>query len=88
MAYFKIHYSCGCGDNEEYIEEENLDAAYKAAYNLAVEDYESYAGLHGVLSEADIANEEFGIELEDADENTLEEINVRYCEEIENMYSD
>ena len=87
MAYFKITYGCGCGEEEEYIEANNFDEAYETAYNLAVENYESYAGFHGVLSEADIADEEFGIDLEDADEDILREINERYCEEIENTIS-
>ena len=87
MKYFKITYGCGCGEEEEYIEEKSLEEAYKTAYNLVVENYESYAGFHGVLSEADIAEEEFEIALEDADETTLNEINDRYCEEIENTIS-
>ncbi len=89
MAYFRIIYGCGCGENEEYIEAKDFDEAYETAYNLAVENYESYAGYHGVLSEADIADEEFGIDLGDpeVDKEILEEINVRYCEEIENTIS-
>lgn len=87
MAYFKITYSCGCGEEEEYIEATDLIAADKIAYDLAVENYGSYAGFHGILSEEDIAEEEFGLSLMDADENTLREINERYCEEIENTIS-
>ena len=87
MAYFKIEYGCGCGDNEEYIEAKDLDEATHIAYKLAVEDYESYAGYHGILSETDIAEEEFGIDLCDADEFTLTQINERYCEEIESTIS-
>jgi hypothetical protein len=84
---YKFKYVIEYIDNEEYIEATNLDEAYNTAYRLAVDDYESYAGYHGILSEADIAEEEFGIELEDADEATLDEINTRYCEEIENTIS-
>lgn len=87
MAYFKITYGCGCGENEEYIEARDRDEAYDTAYMLAIDDYESYAGYHGILSEADIAEEEFGINLEDADEATCEEIYTRYREEIENTIS-
>lgn len=90
MAYFKISYGCGCGEEKEYIEAKDFDDAYKTAYNLAVEKYESYAGFHGILSESEIADEEFGVNLEDAEdanEDILKQINERYCEEIENTIS-
>lgn len=87
MAFYKITYGCGCGEEEEYLEFESQEEADKFAYEAAVENYGSYAGLHGILSEADIADEEFGINLEDADDATLRQINERYCEEIENTIS-
>ena len=64
---FVINYGCGCGNNEEVIEAKDLEAAEKYAYECAVEDYESYEGLHGVMSLDDVC-EEYGIEDRDSDE--------------------
>lgn len=57
MALFKIHYSCGCGDNEDVIEAETMEDAEAIAEENAFEDYESYAGLHGILGREDMARE-------------------------------
>ena len=65
MAYFKITYGCGCGDNEEYMEFVSQQEADKAAYQLAIEDYESFEGLHGIRSMAEIAEEDFDLDWEE-----------------------
>ena len=87
MAYFRITYGCGCGSNEEYHEFNTQDEAYEAAYQLAVEDYESYEGLHGIRSMGDIAVEDFDIELDDVDyESSLyTDIETAYDEERESQ---
>lgn len=92
--YYKIGYDCGCGDNEEYITAKDDDAATEYAYQSAVEEYHSFEGLHGVLSEAEIAEELFGdIYSDDADydfdldsltDEQWDEVNERYAQEIEN----
>ena len=89
MKYFKITYSCGCGDNEEYIEAHNLDEAWRAAYEAAVEDYHSYEGYHGVRDIDQIAEELFGDDedFDDFTEYTDEqwaEAEAAYEEAIEN----
>lgn len=75
MALYVIMYGCGCGEEEEIIEAENFDRAMDMAYEAAVENYESYEGLHGIMDREDVA-EEFGLEDED-------EIDVAYMEERE-----
>lgn len=88
--YFVIHYGCGCGDNEDYIIAQDEDAATNEAYIAAVEDYHSFEGLHGVLSEANIAEELYGDEetgecdLDNLTDEQWEEVATRYAEEIEN----
>ena len=92
--YYKITYSCGCGESEEYITAEDDATATAYAYECAVEDYHSFEGLHGVLSETDIAEEMFAdlYSDEDYDEFNLaeltdsdwEDVMLRYQEEIEN----
>ena len=67
MAYFRITYGCGCGENEEYIEAKNLQAAVSIAYENAIEDYESYEGLHGIRSLQDIAEEDFDVDIDEVD---------------------
>ena len=59
MKYFKIGYGCGCGDNEDYIMAMSLESANEIAYEAAIEDYESYEGLHGIRGMEDIALEDY-----------------------------
>ena len=73
MAYFKIYYSCGCGGNEDYIEAVDLASAEMTAYEYAVEDYERYAGYHGIPSVEDVALDMFGDGDCDYDLSTLTE---------------
>ena len=89
MAYFRITYSCGCGENEEYFEFNSQAEADAAAYQSAVDDYESYEGLHGIRSMREIAEEDFGVELDELDYNTAMYIDIEttYLEEREDCLS-
>lgn len=82
MAYFRINYGCGCGDNEEYLEFNSQEEANDYAYHSALDDYESFEGLHGIRSMAEIAEEDFGVELDELDYNTAMYI------DIETAYND
>lgn len=92
MKYFKIGFSCGCGDNEEYTICPDLDIAEQLAYEWAIEDYQSFEGLHGVLSIEDIAEEMFStiyegedglVDLDRLTDKDWEEVEARYRDEIE-----
>lgn len=92
--YYKITYSCGCGESEEYITARDDEAATQYAYESAVDDYHSFEGLHGILSETDIAEEMFAdlygdedddeFDLEKLTDSDWEDVTLRYQEEIEN----
>lgn len=86
MKYFKITYSCGCGENEEYIEASDIVEASDIAYNEAIDEYASYEGYNGIRSFADIAEEDFEVDLSEEieDEELLAEIDEAYAMEIEN----
>ena len=87
MAYFRINYGCGCGDNEEYMEFNTQEEADFVAYQLAIENYESYEGLHGIRGMAEIAEEDFEVDLDELDYNTAMYIDIEtaYIEERENQ---
>ena len=87
MAYFRINYGCGCGDNEEYMEFNSQEEADFVAYQLAIDNYESYEGLHGIRSMAEIAEEDFEVELDELDYNTAMYIDIEtaYLEEREDQ---
>lgn len=87
MKYFKIGYSCGCGDNEDYIIATDQKEAGERAYHEAIEDYESYEGLHGIRGMADIAEEEFGVDLDELeyDTGTYVDIEQIYHDERESQ---
>ena len=87
MKYFKITYSCRCGENEEYIEARDIVEASDMAYQEAIEEYTRYEGYHGIRSFADIAEEDFEVDLSEEieDENLLSEIEEAYVEERENV---
>lgn len=59
---------------------ENFDDAEDYAYRIAVEDYESYEGYHGILSWYDVAQEN---ELDPDNPDNKEEINELYHMEKE-----
>lgn len=86
MAKFKLFAGMGgsfggaqpCG----VYEYDNLQQAEEAAYELAVEEYQSYEGLHGIPSYEDVRNdyiETYGDE--DPDEDLIQEY---YEEEMSN----
>ena len=89
MSYFRINYGCGCGENEEYIICNSAEEAMNTAYHLAIDDYESYEGLHGIRSMSEIAVEDFEVELDELDYNTAMYIDIEtaYCEEREDCLS-
>lgn len=60
--------------NEEILEFENQREAEEWAYQNSIESYDSYAGLHGIMSIEDIMEEE------DVDYETAEEIYAEYRE--------
>lgn len=74
---FYVEYGCGCGDNYMIVEAKDLAAAENYAYEKAIEEYESYEGLHGILTKEEVC-EEWGIEDVDSDE-----AEVAYREERE-----
>ena len=76
MKYFKIGYGCGCGDNEDYIIAADQKEADTVVYEYAIEEYESFEGLHGIRGMAEIAEEDFGIELDELDYNTGDYIDI------------
>ena len=85
MAYFKIEYGCGCGTNEDYIEAVDLESAEETAYEYAVEDYESYAGYHGIPSWKDVAMDMFGedVDLDSLTPEEKEDVEITYNQERE-----
>lgn len=85
MKYFKVYYSCGCGEHEEYIEAVSEEDASEIAYELALEDYMSYEGLHGVRNREQIAEELFG-DPDSGDEYDLDTLTDEQLEEVEEVY--
>ena len=89
MAYFRIEFDCGCGTNEDYLEFNSKEEAYEYAYQQAIEDYESFEGLHGIRNMAQIAEEDFGIEdwydNEDLNLADIDAIQTAYIEEREGV---
>lgn len=63
----------------------NAEEAVQCAYEMAVQEYQSYEGYHGIISWGDIADdpEEFGLE----EGYTEDDINEIYNEEIESWIS-
>jgi hypothetical protein len=89
MAFYRITYGCGCGDNEEYMIFNSQQEADEAAYQLAIDDYESFEGLHGIRSMREIAEEDFEVELDELDFDTAMYIDIEttYMEERESQIS-
>ena len=87
MKYFKIGYGCGCGDNEDYIVAKDQKEADEIAYESAVEEYESFEGLHGIRGMAEIAEEDFEIELDQLEYSTGDYIAIEeaYLDERESQ---
>ena len=89
MAYFRITYGCGCGENEEYLEFSSQQEADEHAYQSALDDYESFEGLHGIRSMREIAEEDFEVDLDELDYDTAMYIDIEttYIEERESQIS-
>lgn len=85
MKYFKIGYGCGCGENEDYITAKDQKEADTIAWESAIEDYESYEGLHGIRDMSDIAEDDYGISLDEADDATYNDIEQAYIDERESQ---
>ena len=91
MKYFRINFGCGCGENEEILTFETLEAAENYAWEMAIEDYHSFEGLHGIRDINQIAEEDFGVEdideVYDNDRSLYNDIEIAYSEEIESNIS-
>lgn len=88
MLYY-VKYSCGCGDNEEIILAETQEIADEYAYQRAIEEYDSFEGLHGIRSLSDIIEEDFnGEELTDEEYQEAEEIYQEEKESTINYYAE
>ena len=89
MAYFRITYGCGCGETEEYMEFSSQQEADNVAYQLAIDDYESFEGLHGIRSMREIAEEDFEVDLDELDFDTAMYIDIEttYLDERESQIS-
>lgn len=70
MKYFIVMYGMGGGFNTSYyevIKAMNLEDAQDAAYEMAKDEYENYAGLHGLESMESIC-EEHELDINDEDD--------------------
>ena len=91
MERFHLYASLGGGFGGAHycqtVEVENIDEACQAAYELAVEEYQSYEGCHGIMNWGDCyedAVESGFIDEESMTENEIHEyIDDLYQEEIE-----
>lgn len=85
--YYKIGYGCGCGSNEDYITAKDQKEADEIAWEYAREEYEMFEGLYGIRGMAEIAEEDFGIELDELDYNTGDYIDIEatYIDERESQ---
>lgn len=72
----------------ETVEAHNKEEAEKMAYDLAVEEYESYGGYHGLYT-WDSMREELANEYYDGDVEAVpeEDVDLAYTEEIEGWIS-
>lgn len=84
--YYLIHFTCGCGEGWDFVEARDEEDATSMAYQGAIENYESYEGLHGIRGMAEIAEEDFGVEIGDVDYDSALYIDIEtaYFEEKEN----
>ena len=83
MKYFKIGYGCGCDENEDYIIAKDQKEADDIAYESAVEDYESFEGLHGIRSVEDIAEEDYDVGFGEIPDELYDQIYQDYLDERE-----
>ena len=77
MAQFKVYAGLGGGFGGakyiETVEAANEEEAANIAYEYAVEEYESYEGLHGLASYGDVVDnpEKYGLDEDCQDEEYL-----------------
>ena len=64
------------------VEAENIDEAYQAAYELAVEEYQSYEGCHGIMNWGDCYED--AVESGFIDEKSMTEDEIH--EYVDDMY--
>lgn len=91
MKRFHLYAGLGGGFGgaryNQTIEAEDIDEAYEAAYELAVEEYQSYEGLHDIMNWGDCyedAVESGSIDEESMTENEIHEyVDDMYQNEIE-----
>ena len=87
MNWYRLYVSSVGGGTvcEGPLEFSSKDIATQAAYDMAVEDYESFEGLHGIPDVGDIMEDKEGYNLsEDASEDECWEV---YYEQRENWLS-
>ena len=87
MPYFRVEYSCSCGPNEEYIQADSFAEAEKEAYRLAVEEYEMFAGYHGIPSRDEVAEDMFATPFDELTEGEVYDVELEYCEQMESWIS-
>ena len=78
MMYY-CYYGCSVNEQEEVIESESLEEAEKYVYEKAVENFQSYEGLHGISS-----FEEFVEENSEFYENDEDDLREAYHDYMEN----
>lgn len=83
--YYEIHYGCGCGENEDYIKAMSEESAIEIAYEAAIEEYESFEGLHGIRGVEDIAEEDYDIDYGEIPETLFDQIYADYLDERESQ---
>lgn len=77
---YRIYAGLGGGATYQITEDyTSIDEALEDAYNLSVEEYQSYEGCHGIMSWEDL--EESGFDYDD------EAVDDRYQEELESWLS-
>ena len=85
--YFRISYSCGCGANEDFLVFKDQNEADAAAYEYALEEFDRFAGLHDIPSEADIAEDLFEKNYDELTDAECIEVWEEYCQERESWIS-
>lgn len=87
---FNIYHGLGGGfggANYDFTGEfENEDEAAHCAYELACEDYQMYEGLHGIMSEHDVAeeySEDCGKSIPNFSAEDWQNVEDQYLEELE-----
>lgn len=87
MPYFRVEYSCSCGPNEEYIQADSLAEAEKETYQLAIEEYERFAGYHGIPSVDEVAEDMFARSFDELTEDEVYDAELEYYEQMESWLS-